>query len=186
MRLCFPLATDLHVPLPRVAATLSKRAWAGHVKKARPHWIGAVSAVTGAKTDCVCVQASHWCTKDQEHGCQQSCLSRGVPTPENYCVPISQSADICHGTSKNGSQASNSLGLALGGPPDKATAECIAKNLRDDVVSFGNKTTTGVCWHRFPVSDVGQVRLRRYWVSHSPQRRLSQPGEKLVAAHCLC
>lgn len=118
--------------------------WAGQVKKARPHWTGAASAVTGAKTDCVCVQASHWCPKDQEHGCQQSCLSEGLPTPKNYCVPNSQSADICHGTSRNGSQASNSLGLALGAPPDKATAERIAKNLRDDVVAFGNKTTTGV------------------------------------------
>jgi hypothetical protein len=118
--------------------------WAGSIKKARPHWTGAASAVAGAKTDCACVQASHWCPKDQEHGCQHSCSSQGLPTPQNYCVPNSLSADICHGTSKNGSQASNSLGLALGAPPDKATAERIAKNLRDDVVAFGNKTTTGV------------------------------------------
>lgn len=127
--------------------------WSGQVKKARPHWSGAASAVHGAKTNCLCVQASHWCQKDQELGCQQSCRSVGAPSPRNYCV--SHGHDICHGTSRNGSQASNSLGLALGAPPDKATAERIAQNLKDDVVAFGNKTTTGVVGiaFLFPVLD---------------------------------
>jgi hypothetical protein len=38
----------------------------------------------------------------------------------------------------------NSLALALGAPPDEATAALVAKNLAEDVMSFGNKTTTGV------------------------------------------
>jgi hypothetical protein len=50
----------------------------------------------------------------------------------------------CYGTSKHGSQASNSMALMLGAPPDAATAAKVAKNLMEDVVGFRNKTTTGV------------------------------------------
>ena len=50
----------------------------------------------------------------------------------------------CHGTSRNGSQTSNSMALVLGAPPDDKTAARVARNLMLDVASFGNKTTTGV------------------------------------------
>ena len=36
------------------------------------------------------------------------------------------------------------LALALGAPPDEATAKIVAQNLANDVMQFRNKTTTGV------------------------------------------
>lgn len=66
-----------------------------------------------------------------------------------------QAEPICHGTSASGSQTSNSMALALGAPPDEATAAKVAKNMAQDVMAFGNKTTAGVvgmAW-LFPMLD---------------------------------
>ena len=91
------------------------------------------------------MQASHWCPKKEGVGCGVSCGAAAKPTPANYCVKKGgPGGGICHGTSAHGSQASNSLALSLGAPPDEATAALVAKNLAEDVMGFGNKTTTGV------------------------------------------
>lgn len=54
------------------------------------------------------------------------------------------STTLCYGTSRNGSQTSNALGLALGAPPDATTARAVAANLARDIMEFGNRTTGGV------------------------------------------
>ena len=54
--------------------------WNGKIKKARPHWTGAASAVPGAHTDCMCVQGSHWCPKSG--ACASSCKALGKPKAE--------------------------------------------------------------------------------------------------------
>lgn len=69
--------------------------------------------------------------------------------------PCSSDNPVCHGTSSAGSQTSNSMALALGAPPDQATAYRVAKNMADDVIAFGNRTTSGVvgmAW-LFPMLD---------------------------------
>lgn len=116
--------------------------WNGKIKKARPHWTGAASAVPGAHTDCMCVQGSHWCPK--AGACASSCKALGKPKPVDFCVKGAPTQGICHGTSSHGSQTSNALALALGAPPDEATAKIVAQNLANDVMHFRNKTTTGV------------------------------------------
>ena len=69
--------------------------------------------------------------------------------------PCSSANPVCHGTSYAGSQTSNSMALALGAPPDQTTAAKVAKHIADDVIAFGNKTTSGVvgmAW-LFPMLD---------------------------------
>ena len=56
--------------------------WDGSIKKARPKWRGAASAIPGGKVHCQCVQGTHWCTKAP--ACEDSCQSK--PTPVDYCV----------------------------------------------------------------------------------------------------
>ena len=56
--------------------------WDGLIKKSRPQWRGAASAIRGAKVDCQCVQGTHWCTKAP--ACENSCPSK--PTPVDYCI----------------------------------------------------------------------------------------------------
>lgn len=63
--------------------------WSTSLNASRPHWTGATSAVPGAKTNCQCVQASHWCPVDKSNskGCSSACDKLGVPRPQNFCVP---------------------------------------------------------------------------------------------------
>lgn len=56
------------------------------MKKARPHWVGAASAIPGAKRNCECVQATHYCRKTPVT-CSDSCSKAGKPVPKDYCVP---------------------------------------------------------------------------------------------------
>ena len=125
--------------------------WSGRLAALRPHWTGATSLFTNTlhdrHTPCQCVQATHFCNKSIGGGCETICREAGVPTAADYCMPGSPPPNTggkCHGTSAHGSQTSNSIALALGAPPDKATAQRVAKNLAEDVRTFGNKTTTGV------------------------------------------
>ena len=65
-------------------------------------------------------------------------------TAGGYSPCVEAANTRCYGTSANGSQTSNAMALALGAPPDGATAARVARNLMLDVARFGNKTTTGV------------------------------------------
>ena len=60
--------------------------WTGVLKTARPHWVGAASAVPGAKLNCKCVQATHYCPRAPVT-CRESCSTAGKPKPKDYCVP---------------------------------------------------------------------------------------------------
>ena len=64
--------------------------WVGSVKKSRPHWTGAASAVPNATTQCECVQATHFCMKNPS--CTKSCDESGRPTPHDYCIKSSAPA----------------------------------------------------------------------------------------------
>lgn len=59
--------------------------WFGSIHSMRPHWAGATTAVPGSKTDCWCVQATHFCPRSTGD-CQAQCAT-GLPSPSNYCVP---------------------------------------------------------------------------------------------------
>ena len=61
-----------------------------------------------------------------------------------YSPCVNSSKTLCYGTSSRGSQTSNAMALAIGAPPDEATARLVAKSLADDVLAFGNRTTAGV------------------------------------------
>ena len=57
--------------------------WGNQVKPQRPTWTGATSASNATKTNCICVQAGHWCTTGA--GC--NCKAEGTPYPQNFCLP---------------------------------------------------------------------------------------------------
>ena len=124
--------------------------WSGNLASKRPHWKGATSLYANTSHDrnvpCVCVQATHFCPKKGGGGCEAICDKPGTPVAHDFCVPgaLPMAEGKCHGTSAHGSQTSNSMALALGAPPDTATAQLVAKNLEADVRNFKNKTTTGV------------------------------------------
>ena len=66
--------------------------WTGSLKAARPHWVGATTAIPGSTAACQCVQATHWCEPPDGKkvgGCGQQCdkTPGGKPAPRNYCVP---------------------------------------------------------------------------------------------------
>jgi alpha-L-rhamnosidase len=98
-------------------------------------YLGEIASAIGEDADAIALaaryskgqaayHARYW---DASKGCYNPCTG---PT--------------CHGTSSAGSQTTNSMALMLGAPPDDATAKAVAKQLMEDVVAFGNKTTTGV------------------------------------------
>jgi hypothetical protein len=60
--------------------------WSGMLKTARPHWVGAASAVPGSTTKCQCVQGSKWCPRKAGVGCGDTC-GDAPPTPTDFCVP---------------------------------------------------------------------------------------------------
>jgi len=72
--------------------------WTGAIKAARPHWKGATSAFPGAKTKCVCVQATHWCPHNKGVGCGASCSTIGKPTPKViiicFRIPAGEFSDV--------------------------------------------------------------------------------------------
>jgi hypothetical protein len=135
--------------------------WGGQLHRTRGAWKGAVchsayddsgAAVpcnsTGIPATCRCVQATFYCPK--KGGCENSCGTKGLPVAAANCIQ-----SLCHGTSAAGSQTSNAMALALGAPPDEATAKAVAAKLAADVLTFENKTTTGVvgiAW-LFPMLD---------------------------------
>ena len=102
-------------------------------------YMGEIATVLGKAADAAKYKATHtklvsaWHTRfyDPEAGGYAPCKEL-------------TKVGVCHGTSAHGSQTSNSLGLSMGAPPDEATAKLIARNLAEDVMAFGNKTTTGV------------------------------------------
>lgn len=62
--------------------------WKGVLKQERPQWTGSVSAFPNTSTSCICVQATHWCTPVKKGViCENACDGKGVPKPQNYCVP---------------------------------------------------------------------------------------------------
>lgn len=62
----------------------------------------------------------------------------------------------CHNTSAFGSQTPNALALALGAPPDAATAKRVAAHLANGVVAFGNRSTSGVTGISFVLPMLGR------------------------------
>jgi alpha-L-rhamnosidase len=65
-------------------------------------------------------------------------------TAGGYSPCVGDVDSKCFGTSSHGSQTSNAMALMLGAPPSAAVAAAVAASLAADVVSFGNRTTSGV------------------------------------------